>query len=85
MGETGEGLRISRGGGQGEYPVVKIERRIKKKVLNISLRLVQTGVISPAPGNFAVCPCQWGAFGCGAGQAASTAARKADQDVTCLT
>lgn len=83
--QKGTGLRISKGRAQGQYPVMKIERRIKKKVLNVSLKLVQTGVISPAPGNAAVCPCQWGAFSCGTGQAASAAARQADQDVTCLT
>lgn len=33
------GLRISKGGARGQYPVMKIERRIKKKVLNTSLRL----------------------------------------------
>lgn len=79
------GPSIGKEGAQRQYPVMTTERRIKKEVLSISLRLAQTGVIPLAPGNAAVCPCQWGAFGCGSGWMASSAARKADQDVTCLT
>lgn len=55
--ETGSGLRISKGGTQGQDPVIKIENKIKKKRPRISLRRVQTGVMSPAPGEItAGCP-----------------------------
>lgn len=66
--EEGAGPSISKGGAQGQYPVMEIEKRIKKKVLNISLGVVQTRLISLAPGRAAACPCQWGAFGCGTGE-----------------
>lgn len=60
--------------------------KMERKVVGISLRLTQTGVCLLAAGNTALPSCQWGVFGSGTSQVASTAAaRNADQDITCLT
>lgn len=62
--EKGAELKITKGEAQEQEPVMKTERRARKKVLNISLGVVQTGGVPLAPGKAAVCPCHWGAFGC---------------------
>lgn len=45
-GEKGAGLKISKGETQEQDPVMETERRARKKVLNVSLRVVQTGGIN---------------------------------------